>query len=57
MGPIVEHNWDGDINFDLQHKDCVCGMAYYEEKGTYVQCRAINGYSLLSRVQSYRVVD
>ena len=23
-GPIVEHN--GDISFDLQHKDCVCGM-------------------------------
>ena len=47
-GPIVEHN--GDISFDLQHKDCVCGMAYYEEKGT--QCRTINGYSLLSRIQS-----
>ena len=50
-GPIVEHN--GDISFDLQHKDCVCGicgMAYYEEKGT--QCKAINGYSLLSRIQS-----
>ena len=26
VGPIVEHN--GDINVDLQHKDCVCGMWY-----------------------------
>ena len=53
VGPIAEHNMV--INFDLQHKDCVCGMAYYQEKGT--RCRAINGYSLLSRIQSYRVVD
>ena len=44
VGPIVEHNGDGHIYVDLQHKDCACGMAYYEEKGT--RCRASNEWIL-----------